>query len=104
MDRVGRLFRLTWDNADDTLTPYNREATEDAGGEDDGVMLMAADTAGKEWTLTRGAGATATQAPNQALPANPRAPQQPRLPHPSNNSPRPPQQWISLASAAPSSG
>ncbi len=60
MDRVGRLFGLTMDDADDTPTPYNREATEDTGGEDDGVMVMAADTAGEEWTLTGGAGATAT--------------------------------------------
>jgi hypothetical protein len=38
MDRVGRLFGLTGDIANDTLTPYNREAMEDMGGEDNGVV------------------------------------------------------------------
>jgi hypothetical protein len=47
---------------------------EDTGGEDDGVVATAADMAGKEWTLAGGAEATATQASNQALEANPRAP------------------------------
>jgi hypothetical protein len=54
MDKVGHLFGLTGDNVDDTLTPYNRDATEDTGGEDNGVAVTAADTAGKEWTLTGG--------------------------------------------------
>jgi hypothetical protein len=43
MDRVGHLFGLTGDDANDTLTPYNREATEDTGGEDDGVVVTAAE-------------------------------------------------------------
>jgi hypothetical protein len=60
-------------------------------------MVTAVDTAGKEWTLTGGAGAMATQAPNQALPANPRAP-------PTTTTAPPQQQQPPAASMADFSG